>query len=93
MQPGRAATQLDDWSTDNFGQLEGLPSAAVINRKPSLTAVTGRHLLLLGACRALISPFDEAGQILAAYSLGIAPALVDPLMHVGHQLAREGGQS
>jgi len=45
-------------------------------------------ILLLGA-RTLIGPLDECGQIIAADTLGIALTLIDPLMHVGHQLVRE----
>jgi len=51
-------------------------------------AAPGLSILLLGA-RTLIGPLDECGQIIAADTLGIALTLIDPLMHVGHQLVRE----
>ena len=45
--------------------------------------------LLLGDRRVLIGPLDECGQIIAADTIGITLTLIDPLMHVGHQLVRE----
>jgi len=51
-------------------------------------AAPGLSILLLDA-RTLIGPLDECGQIIAADTLGIALTLIDPLMHVGHQLVRE----
>jgi len=63
--------------------IDTVPCAVPWKPKPGLS------VLLLGARRALIGPLDECGQIFAADTLGIALTLIDPLMHVGHQLARE----